>query len=259
MEAISSHFENLSVTDKKQLTKEEKKEAAQAKKEAAQAKKDAKKEAKVKAEEKFKTRQAKNAEKELAIFNITGIRLTAGETQTKKWRQEQDWWFGGKVSECEKYQRRSLEKVIGQTVSKTNLRLHKRKHNMQDKRWPKNEKGGNSWTEDFDGMFVIEKTRYLVDFKSTVESGGAQTRTIREGLAPFITAQLDYLVKHPEDTNTRFVNLLDGEILYKETREAYETNKASLWDDFDLPEYKNVKTYVYVGDTLNFCHKYINK
>jgi len=210
-------------------------------------------------ETKKKACWAKNSEQVSAVAKRTGVRLTPGELQTKQWRKGQSWYKNGKYCECEIHQRGLLEKVVDQPVLKTKLRINKKTHVMQKLSEPLTRKGGFDWTEDFDGIFHAGEARYLIDFKSIVEGGGAQTRSIRE-INDFIEAQFNYLLNNPKDTKTRFANLLDGEILYKYTAGNYYGQcGASLLDIYDDTKYGDVKKRVYIGDMLGFAYKYVRE
>lgn len=78
------------------------------------------------------------------------------------------------------------------------------------------------------------------------DSGGAQTRTLRE-VYHFIGSQLEYLVSNP-DTTIYFINILEGDTSFN--------NRDKFNFLVNLEKYKEVKDKVFVGDFLEFMSFY---
>lgn len=101
---------------------------------------------------------------------------------------------------------------------------------------------GFEWTEDFDGFYRYNDCKYLVNFKFVCDSGGSQTRSLRE-VYHFITYQLENLLIIPK-TDTYFINILDGDEAFRTIDKFnYLINKQ---------KYSNVKKYVFIGDMASF-------
>jgi hypothetical protein len=146
---------------------------------------------------------------------------------------------GAGSSGPEKYQRAKLAEGMDMPCVKTNLRINKRTHTIHELAHPMKQDDGFDYTENFDGAQVIAGRAVLYNLKCVVGTGGSQTRTLRDECAPFVEAQLQYLLAHPEDT-TLFVNAFDGD-------EAART-LPKFTRLLALPEYAAVAPRVYVGD-----------
>ncbi len=181
----------------------------------------------------------------------TKLDITPSKIQTKDWRNRQEWYFGGKKTECEVRQRKDVEIITARFCRKTNVRINLENYTLVDKKNPmtKNKKpipGGYEYTEDFDGEQIISDKRLYYNFKSICEPGGAQTRSLRE-VYHFIKAQLDHLLIH-NSTNTHFINILDGaESHFRRPHFTYLLNKQ---------RYEDVRKYIYVGDLYHFVDWY---
>ena len=167
--------------------------------------------------------------------------LIPGAKMTKEWRKKvigQGKNMGGATaSRVEKWQRLCLEKIVKQNVAKTNLRLNHSTKKLETVTRPSRQPDEFEWTEDFDGVFYIGKTRYLVNFKMIVGTGGAQTRSLRE-VYHFIKCQEAHLRKfcaHQKDT--KFLNILDGDT---------SANKMAA---MRLAQTKATVSEIYIGDT----------
>jgi hypothetical protein len=162
--------------------------------------------------------------------------------QTKEWRKKQEWYNNGKSNECEKYQIKLLEKIIGRELDKTNERINIETHVMSDKRNPMINADGFEFTENFDGK--IKRNNKIVRFnlKMVCDNGGAQTRTLRE-VYHFIQCQLEYILQN-NSTNEYFVNVLDGGTSHKNMDKfMYLLNKN---------RYINIVKYLFIGDLHDF-------
>jgi hypothetical protein len=102
---------------------------------------------------------------------------------------------------------------------------------------------GFDYTENFDGKQVFPSATVWVNLKSVVGAGGSQTRTLRDECYPFINHQLNYLVKSKK-TDCYFANIFDGDEAAK---------KMKMFNYLiALPEFSEVKKYVYVGDLKEY-------
>lgn len=196
-------------------------------------------------EEKKNTKENK-IKQQLSILNITESKY-----QNKEWRKVQEWYYGGKKNECEKYQRNMLSSICGREVIKTNLRLNIISNQLETVSKPLTYKGGFSYTEDFDGKITLNGITFLINLKMICNSGGAQTRSIRE-VYHFISSQCNYL-SNQKNNNIYFVNILDGNEGYKFTygNREKENPAASLFDIFDNIDI-SIKNRVFIGDLYNF-------
>ena len=73
---------------------------------------------------------------------------------------------------------------------------------------------GYEWSENFDGLLLINNKKYYFNLKFVCGNGGSQTRTLRE-VNHFIKYQLEYLIKYNNiNNNIYFINILDGDASY---------------------------------------------
>ena len=168
------------------------------------------------------------------------------DLQTKKWRQLQSWYISGKYNECEKYQRQQIEDIIGLKTQKTTLRLNHIDYRMESIPYPLKVKNGHEWTEDFDAKWDAFGFTFLCNMKMICDSGGAQTRTIRE-VWHFIRTQLVYI---SSDKKVIFVNIMDGDGSYNQITGGKKTGCASLLDLFGKYPLESEK--VFIGDMGEF-------
>ena len=122
-------------------------------------------------------------------INQKYISIQSSRNQTKEWRKKQEWYNNGKSNECEKYQIKLLQKIIGQKLDKTNERINIETYVMSDKRNPMINADGFEWTENFDGKIKRNDKTIRFNLKMVCDNGGAQTRTLRE-VYHFIECQL---------------------------------------------------------------------
>ena len=168
--------------------------------------------------------------------------IIQSKLQTKDWRTSQSWYKNGKSNECEIYQRILVESITSLPCRKCNFRINIRKNTLEEKTNPLKYQDGFDWTEDFDGIQEKSGKTLYYNLKMICDSGGAQTRALRE-VNHFVEAQLKYLLKNHE-TNIIFINILDGDTSYgQQDKFEYLIN---------LPEYTSVKNKIYVGDMLSF-------
>lgn len=163
-------------------------------------------------------------------MSATFEQIVPGSEMTKEWRRSVIAGgenMGGAISsKVEKWQRLCMEKITGEKCKKTNLRLNLATSELKKVSRPSYEPDEFEWTEDFDGEFHVDGTRYLVNFKMIVGTGGAQTRSMRE-VYHFVKCQEAHL-KSTSHRNTKFLNILDGdsvgakmEVMRKARTDAY--------------------------------------
>jgi hypothetical protein len=101
---------------------------------------------------------------------------------------------------------------------------------------------GYEWSENFDGLILNNYNKYYFNLKFVCDSGGAQTRTLRE-VYHFIKYQMIYLIKNSIN-NTYFINILDGDTCYN------NMNKFNFL--INKEKYKQVIKYVFIGSLYDF-------
>jgi hypothetical protein len=125
---------------------------------------------------------------------------------------------GGQSMKAENYQRNVIEAGTGfQCPKSDHMRINTETYEIAKNVRPYS--GPNAsydWTEDFDGLQTFgNKCHIYYNFKSIVEAGGSQTRSLK-CVYDFVKAQRDVIHKSRNvDKNTFFVNILDGEICAK--------------------------------------------
>jgi hypothetical protein len=177
------------------------------------------------------------------------IDITASSLQTKKWRTSQPWYKSGKHNECELYQRNLVQNITCQSCNKTNERINTETFVLQNVRTPMKNRDGFEWTEDFDGKQEMNGFTLYYNLKMVCESGGAQTRTLRE-VYHFISAQLNHLLLNTKG-NRCFVNILDGN----------ESNKRADMFKYLLTKekYASIRNKVFFGDMKMFKEWFLQK
>lgn len=171
------------------------------------------------------------------------MELVPASIHTKKWRQDQSWYFTGKKNECELQQWEWVRQIIGYMPSlQTNMRIHLETKELLYKLQPLTDIDGFEYTEDFDGHLSMDDCHYYFNLKFVCGTGGSQTRTLRESYH-FVKAQLDHLVRFPDPTKY-CINIFDGDGAFKcLPKFDYLLTKT---------EYKDVAPRVFVGDTCQF-------
>lgn len=175
------------------------------------------------------------------------ILMASSYYQTKNWRKHQEWYMNGKANECEKYQIYYIQKIIMESITKTNDRINMETIEIINKRTPNVYNDGFEWSENFDGKIIKNNNTYYFNLKFVCDSGGAQTRTLRE-VYHFIKYQMKYLLKYKSE-NIYFINILDGNTSYN--------NMDKYKYLYDKPKYKNIIKYMFIGDLYSF-QTYIN-
>lgn len=190
------------------------------------------------------------------ISYLNSLPLIDGRLLTKHKRLEM---FGSVIrsdsKRPENYQRLNVVKHTGIECRKTNIRINLRSSDLTSITNKKLEQKNDrlDYTEDFDGIQIISHPTHpkkiYINFKSIVEGGGSQTRSLRE-VYWFIEGQLKVLLKlaSANASNTEeiyFANILDGEEC---------SNKEPQFNYLlDMPEYATIKNKVYVGDLKTYC------
>ena len=170
------------------------------------------------------------------------ILIPPSSYQTKDWRKEQKWYTNGKSNECEKYQINLIEKIIKNKIIKTDDRIYMKNNEIISNKKPMINNDGYEWSENFDGLLIQNNNKYYFNLKFVCDSGGAQTRTLRE-VYHFIKHQMEHLIKFNMN-NIFFINILDGDTSFKNM----DKFKHLINDE----KYKQVKKYVFIGSLYEF-------
>ena len=144
---------------------------------------------------------------------------------------------------AENYQRKAIEDGTGFECPKSgHMRINTETYEIAKNVRPYSGPNANyDWTEDFDGLQTFgDKCRIFYNFKSIVEDGGAQTRSLR-CVYDFVKAQQNV---RNVDKNTFFVNILDGEVCSK---------KLHMFKRFENED------HIYVGDLHDYFEWLNNK
>jgi hypothetical protein len=168
--------------------------------------------------------------------------------QTKDWRKNRNWYKNGKSNECEKYQIDLIEKLIKLKLNKTNDRINMETNEIISKKNPMINNDGYEWSENFDSLLIKNNNKYYFNLKFVCDSGGSQTRTLRE-VYHFIKYQMEYLIKFNMN-NTYFINILDGDTSYN--------NMDKFKFLINKEKYKQVIKYVFIGSLYDFQKKKLN-
>ena len=162
--------------------------------------------------------------------------------QTKIWRKNSSFYINGKKNECEKYQIKVIENITNDNIKKTNHRINFETKNIEENKNPLKNKNGYEFSENFDGLVIKNDKKYYYNLKFVCDSGGAQTRTLREVYC-FIKYQMKFL-KKMNTNNIYFYNILDGDECYKNMDKfMYLMNKE---------KYKQVIKYIFIGSLYDF-------
>lgn len=169
-------------------------------------------------------------------LNRSKTLITPSYYQTKVWRKNRRWYKNGKHNTCEKYQARIFEDICYiRIIRNTKERFNINTYELKEYKNPMKYINGLNWTEDFDGKFTKNDIIYYVNFKFVCDSGGAQTRTIRE-LYHFINCQIKHTNLH--NNSKYFINILDGDYCHKNIDKL----KYNLSSD----------KYIFIGDMYEF-------
>ena len=146
------------------------------------------------------------------------------------------------VNECEKYQIILLEKIIGINLMKTDDRINMETNEIISKKHPMINNDGYEWSEKFDRFLLINNSKYYFNLKFVCDSGGAQTRTLKD-VYHFIKNQMEYLIKFNVN-NVYFINILDGDT---------SSNNIGKFNFLRNKEkYINIIKYIFIGSLYDF-------
>ena len=175
------------------------------------------------------------------------VLIPRGSYHTKEWRISQSWYKGGKCTECEKHQLSLIKKIMNiKNVSKTDLRLNIETHKLEILKNPMVNDNGFDYTENFDYIIEFDKYTILFNLKFLCDSGGAQTRSLRE-VYNFIKAQYKFLQEN-EDTKYIFINILDGDCSNKHMNKFLYLSKS----------YKKYNSKCFTGDMYQFQELFLS-
>jgi hypothetical protein len=168
--------------------------------------------------------------------------MEISKNQTKEWRKSQLWYITGKSNECEKFQKLNIESLTRKKLNLTYDRINIENSTVVECRCPLKNKNGFEFTENFDGVQFTNCKKLYYNLKFVCDSGGAQTRTLRETYH-FIKHQIIISNSTP---NTYYINILDGDSCHSSKNKfEYLLEKA---------QNKNV----FIGDTVDFYSWYKN-
>lgn len=160
--------------------------------------------------------------------------------QTKNWRKNRIWYKTGKSNECEKYQISLIEKICNLKLLKTFDRINMSTIEIISNKNPMINNDGYEWSENLDGLVIKNNIKYYFNLKFVCDSGGSQTRTLRE-VYHFIKYQMEYLIKFNMN-NIYFINILDGDTSYN------NINKFNFLKN----KVKYIINYIFIGGLHDF-------
>ena len=160
--------------------------------------------------------------------------MEISKNQDKNWRKQQEWYINGKKNECEIYQKKLIVGITGSNLEHTNDRIDMELCCIKEEAHPNKNENGFEITENFDGKQTFGEIILYFNLKFVCDSGGSQTRTLRETYL-FIKTQI--LIT---SQNVYFVNILDGDGSYKFKKQF----------DYLLSKSRNDK--IFIGDTSEF-------
>jgi hypothetical protein len=146
---------------------------------------------------------------------------------------------GSGSAKPEEFQRKKIVEGTGVECAKTNMRINLRTNTLKDIAQPNTKNDGFDYSEDFDGLQIVNNRKIYINLKCIVGKGGSQTRSLRE-VYRFIEGQLKVLQKE----DVYFANILDGD----ESHNSMQNFEYIL----ALPEFESVKNRVYIGDLSGY-------
>ena len=164
--------------------------------------------------------------------------ITPSSNQSKKWRKTQDWYSGGKRTECENYQKSLITSITKTQCKKTYARIREDTNTLELCSQPYKDEFGFEYTENFDIVQKIRGKNLFYNLKMVCDRGGAQTRSLRI-VYYFIKAQIKLLDQTKEYI---FINILDGDESSKNRDKfSYLLSKYNAHDNIfcgDMAEFK---------------------
>ena len=176
------------------------------------------------------------------LKNVSEDIIVPGLQQTKDWRKAQSWYIDGKHNECEIFQRKKIEEIMNVECAKTNMRFNTETIQLEMITRPLDNDNGFEWTEDFDGLSIINEKKFYFNLKFICDAGGAQTRSLRE-VYHFVKCQLEYLNKYQLE-NIYFINILDGNTCIKHLSKFKYLIKKE--------QYTKIINNIFIGDLYTF-------
>jgi hypothetical protein len=167
--------------------------------------------------------------------------ILEGKLITKERRREMFGEIAGGAGSMrpEQYQREKIIQITGRACSKTTSRINLRTNVMKELSRPNIREDGFDYSENFDGVQVLNDKIIYINLKCIVGEGGAQTRSLRE-VYWFINGQMNVA---EQNENICFANILDGD----------ESHSAMDKFEYLLSQAQpNVKRRIYVGDLLGY-------
>jgi len=177
------------------------------------------------------------------------IFIPSSKIQDKNWRTIQPWYINGKHNECEIYQRNLIQEITKQPCVKTNMRFNIFTKEMCEKKNPMKTKDGFEWTEDMDGKINKNNNDFYFNMKFICNTGGSQTRSLRE-VYHFIETQAEHLLLF-DKKNTYFINILDGNICFHHMDKFHYL--------LSKPQYAGIIQQIYTGDMKGFQEWWLSK
>lgn len=168
------------------------------------------------------------------------ILIPKANYQTKIWRMRQRWYNNGKRNECEVYQKTKINLITNQNIGITHDRIKMDIVAIINIKYPLRYNDGYEYTENFDGLQIINGYKIYYNLKFVCDKGGAQTRTLRN-VYEFIRYQQKILAVN---ANILFINILDGDSCF-DAMDKFQyliSNKT----------YADIKKYIFIGNMYDF-------
>jgi len=171
-------------------------------------------------------------------------KMICGAALTKEKRKE---LFGNVAGgsgsrKPEDYQRQMIIQETGHACSKTNMRINLRTHQLCPISQPNRMNDGFDYSEDFDGVQMINGRKIYLNMKCIVGQGGSQTRSLRE-VYWFIIGQMNTL-SNMLIQNVYFANILDGD----ESHRRMNIFRHILIDE----KYQEISNRIFVGSLAEY-------
>ncbi|AMN83500.1 hypothetical protein D5b_00069 [Faustovirus] len=180
--------------------------------------------------------------------------LTPSHQQSKNWRCAQSWYNDGKRNECELEQMRIIQLITGLKPNKTTgHRLHLSKLGVYEIRDCNTRDDGFEYTEDFDGIMFRDEYKYYFNLKFVCDEGGAQTRSLRL-VYIHIKRQLDNLLHQFDDNHTYYINILDGDVAWK-NRNKFDY----LLGEINTDKKEFINRFMFIGDMKEFQYWWLSR
>ena len=182
--------------------------------------------------------------------------MISSKYQTKQWRKNQNWYKGGKHTECEKYQIKLLKNIIKDRnssfkisdskisdIKKTHERINMENISIEKILYPFKKPNGFEYTENFDGKFSIDNNIFYINLKFICDKGGSQTRTLKN-VYNFIKYQFEIL-----KNNSKLYSKNNSKLYSKNNSKLYSKNNSKLFfiNILDGDEsFRNIDKFMYI-------------